>query len=59
LREVCAKEGAEAYLVNSADEIPGRVFAWEGRIGVTAGASVPEELVEEVVAALRGGGKRI
>jgi len=58
LREVCVKEGAAAYLVNSAEEIPERVFAWEGRIGVTAGASVPEELVDEVVAALRECGVR-
>ena len=55
LREVCAREGAEAYLVNSVASIPSAVFGAVGgrRVGVTAGASVPEALVEEIVSYLR------
>jgi 4-hydroxy-3-methylbut-2-enyl diphosphate reductase len=53
LREVAQKKGASAYKVVNASEI---VPAWlEGkkRIGVTAGASAPEVLVQDVIARLK------
>jgi 4-hydroxy-3-methylbut-2-enyl diphosphate reductase len=53
LREVAEREGASAYLIDSAEEIE---RAWlEGRaaVGVTAGASAPELLVEQVLERLQ------
>lgn len=53
LREVAALRGVPAHLIDTAEDI---VPAWlEGRrsIGVTAGASAPEVLIEEVIARLR------
>lgn len=53
LKEIAEKQGLPAYLIDSADEIQ---EAWlEGRkhVGVTAGASAPEILVEQVVARLK------
>jgi 4-hydroxy-3-methylbut-2-enyl diphosphate reductase len=40
---------ARVYRVNGADELPADL---SGTVGVTAGASAPEELVESVIAAL-------
>jgi 4-hydroxy-3-methylbut-2-enyl diphosphate reductase len=53
LREVAVQGGARAYLVDRADELRSEWFAGANRIGVTAGASAPEVLVDEVVASLR------
>ena len=55
---LAAKRGARAYLVESADQIDPGWIAGAGCVGVSAGASAPEVLVEEVVArleALAGG----
>ena len=52
LKEVAEQEGVEAYLINSYENIPEKVFNKSGIIGVTAGASAPEILVEEVVGKL-------
>src|SRR6266566_5104457 len=49
LREVAAKRGVAAYLVDSAEELEAEWFAGKRRIGVTAGASAPEVLVQQVV----------
>lgn len=49
LKEVAQKQGAEAYLIDSADEIQLQWLEGCQQIGVTAGASAPEYLVEEVV----------
>jgi len=58
LRELAEKHGASAYLVDGAEHIDAAWFAGKKRIGVTAGASAPEVLVQGVVARLRelGGG---
>ncbi|MBI5790841.1 MAG: 4-hydroxy-3-methylbut-2-enyl diphosphate reductase [Rhodocyclales bacterium] len=53
LREVAAIGGVPAYLVDGADQIDGAWLAGKGRIGVTAGASAPEVLVNGVVERLR------
>lgn len=49
LREVAIQHGVAAYLVDRAAEIDPGWFACAQVIGVTAGASAPESLVNEVV----------
>jgi 4-hydroxy-3-methylbut-2-enyl diphosphate reductase len=53
LREVARNLGREAYLVDKADEIDPAWIEGKRSIGVTAGASAPEVLVQEVLARLR------
>ncbi len=48
LREIAEKAGVRAYLVDSADDIDGDWLAAADCVGVTAGASAPEVLVEAV-----------
>jgi len=56
LREVAERAGTPAYLIDGADEIRRVWLENKERIGVTAGASAPEALVEEVVERLHGWG---
>jgi len=53
LREVAAKVGVPAYLVDDADGLKPEWFAGKARVGISAGASAPELLVQGVVARLR------
>jgi len=53
LREVAQKMGAAAYMVDSAADLRAEWIAGCRRVGVTAGASAPEVLVQEVVARLQ------
>ncbi|UCE85946.1 MAG: 4-hydroxy-3-methylbut-2-enyl diphosphate reductase [Deltaproteobacteria bacterium] len=53
LVELARKAGTRAKLVQTSDEIDAADIADARRIGVTAGASTPEVLVERVVARLR------
>ena len=53
LREVAAKHGVSAYMVDSAAYIEAEWLAGKRKIGVTAGASAPEILVEQVVSRLQ------
>jgi 4-hydroxy-3-methylbut-2-enyl diphosphate reductase len=53
LRELAEKQGASAYLVDGAEHIDPAWLQGKSRIGVTAGASAPEVLVQGVVARLR------
>jgi 4-hydroxy-3-methylbut-2-enyl diphosphate reductase len=53
LREVAQKNGVESYMVDNATQIDPAWVEGKQRIGVTAGASAPEILVEEVVATLK------
>ena len=53
LVEIARKAGVAAHLVQTADDILPAWFAGVGAVGVTAGASAPEALVETVVARLR------
>ncbi|MEY3264898.1 MAG: hypothetical protein RL717_2375 [Pseudomonadota bacterium] len=53
LREVAEKKGALAFMVDNASEIDPTWLEGRRRIGVTAGASAPEVLVQEVVARLK------
>ncbi len=56
LREIAANNGIEGYLIDSAEDIRPQWLQGKSRIGVTAGASAPELLVQNVVAYLRGQG---
>ena len=53
LREVAANVGIPAYLVDDADGLQPEWFAGKTRVGISAGASAPELLVQGVVARLR------
>ncbi|MHB1175664.1 MAG: 4-hydroxy-3-methylbut-2-enyl diphosphate reductase [Sulfuriferula sp.] len=53
LREVAQNLGVDAYMVDNATELKAEWLAGKTRIGVTAGASAPDVLVQEVIARLR------
>ena len=53
LRELAQKQGIQAHLIDGADDIRREWIAGKTRVGVTAGASAPESLVQGVVARLR------
>jgi 4-hydroxy-3-methylbut-2-enyl diphosphate reductase len=53
LREVAERKGAAAYLVDGADSIDPAWLRGSRRVGITAGASAPELLVQQVVARVR------
>lgn len=53
LREVAENMGAEAHMVDTAADLKPEWVAGKRRIGVTAGASAPEVLVDELVARLK------
>jgi len=60
LREVAESLGTSAYMVDTAAELKADWLAGKKRIGVTAGASAPEVLVQEVIARLGElGAKRV
>lgn len=58
LREVAEKKGVPAYMVDNAAQINPDWFAGKLRIGVTAGASAPEVLVQAVIDRLKECGAR-
>ena len=53
LREVAEKNGVESYMVDDASQIDSGWVEGKLRIGVTAGASAPEVLVQQVITRLR------
>ena len=53
LREVAEKLGTKAYMVDRADQIDSAWMNGVVRVGVTAGASAPEILVDQVIGRLR------
>jgi len=60
LREVAEHMGAQAYMVDSADDLRPEWIAGRRRIGVSAGASAPEVLVIELIERLKSlGAKRV
>lgn len=60
LREVAANVGVPAYLVNDAEGLLPEWFAGKHRVGISAGASAPEILVQGVIARLeKFGGKNV
>jgi len=57
LVEVAQREGTTAYLVDDVSEIQLDWFAGVQTVGVSAGASAPPEMVDEIVYALAGLGE--
>lgn len=53
LREVAQKKGTQAYMVDNAAQINPAWLEGKNRIGVTAGASAPEILVQAVIDRLK------
>ncbi len=53
LREVAQNLGVCSYMVDNASELKAEWLADKTRVGVTAGASAPEVLVQEVIARLK------
>ena len=53
LRDVAAKYGTPSYMVDHAGELQAEWLTGASKIGLTAGASAPDVLVQQVVARLR------
>ena len=53
LREVAQHQGVPAYMVDNATQLDAAWLAGKERVGVTAGASAPEILVQQVIEKLR------
>jgi 4-hydroxy-3-methylbut-2-enyl diphosphate reductase len=58
LREVAENQGVKAYMVDNARELDPQWVEGRSVVGVTAGASAPEVLVQQVVERLRSLGAR-
>lgn len=56
LRELAEKQGVPAYLIDGAEDVRPEWLSNARSIGVTAGASAPESLVQGVIARLREAG---
>jgi 4-hydroxy-3-methylbut-2-enyl diphosphate reductase len=56
LRELADRAGVPGFLVDGADDLKREWFDGRQRVGVTAGASAPELLVQQVVERLRSWG---
>ncbi|MBM3372895.1 MAG: 4-hydroxy-3-methylbut-2-enyl diphosphate reductase [Betaproteobacteria bacterium] len=54
LREVAEQQGVPAYMVDNAGELRREWVAGKKLVGITAGASAPEVLVQAVIERLRG-----
>ncbi len=53
LREIGSESGIRSYLLADGSELDPAWMAGAARVGITAGASAPEAMVEHVIAALR------
>jgi 4-hydroxy-3-methylbut-2-en-1-yl diphosphate reductase len=53
LREIGVEEGLPSYLIADGDELDPKWVEGVATVGLTAGASAPEELIQSVIAALR------
>jgi 4-hydroxy-3-methylbut-2-enyl diphosphate reductase len=56
LRELADRLGTPAYMVDSAADLQEAWFEGSQKVGLTAGASAPDVLVQEVIARLRAMG---
>ncbi|MEE4245599.1 MAG: 4-hydroxy-3-methylbut-2-enyl diphosphate reductase [Kangiellaceae bacterium] len=59
LRELAENQGTKAYLIDNAEEIQRSWLAGAKSIGITAGASAPEVLVQNVIERLKSMGGHI
>jgi 4-hydroxy-3-methylbut-2-en-1-yl diphosphate reductase len=59
LRELAERIGAKAYLIDNEKQLQKTWFDGVNKIGLTAGASAPEVLIQQVVARLREWGGQI
>ena len=53
LREIGVEEGLPSYLIADGDELDPKWVEGVATVGLTAGASAPEELIQSVITALR------
>jgi len=53
LRELGSRMGADSYMIDSPEELQNEWFVGKHRVGLTAGASAPEVLVQDVIHRLR------
>ncbi|MCE2658762.1 MAG: 4-hydroxy-3-methylbut-2-enyl diphosphate reductase [Rubrivivax sp.] len=53
LRELAERLGTPAYMVDAADDLRAEWFVGRQKVGLTAGASAPDILVQQVIARLR------
>jgi 4-hydroxy-3-methylbut-2-enyl diphosphate reductase len=58
LREIAAAAGIPAYLIDGPGDLRHEWLSGRQRVGVTAGASAPENVVQQVVAKLREWGEK-
>ena len=56
LREVAERHGVPAYLLDGAEDLQPNWLAGKSRVGITAGASAPEALVQGLVSAVKAMG---
>ena len=49
LKELAEKSGSKSYLIDDPDQISGDMLENVSSLGITAGASAPEELVQSIV----------
>jgi 4-hydroxy-3-methylbut-2-enyl diphosphate reductase len=56
LREVGARMGVDAHMVENASQLNPEWLVGKRRVGITAGASAPEVLVTELIAILKSHG---
>ena len=58
LSELALRQGVEAHLIDSADDFSESWFRDKTRVGITAGASAPEVLVQQVIKRVQSEGGR-
>jgi 4-hydroxy-3-methylbut-2-enyl diphosphate reductase len=59
LRELASKMGVPAYLVDDPKQVKPEWFFGKKRVGISAGASAPENLTQEIISEIREYGLRI
>jgi 4-hydroxy-3-methylbut-2-enyl diphosphate reductase len=59
LRELAAKMGVPAYLVDDPRQVKPEWFLDKKRVGISAGASAPENLTQEIISVVRNYGLRV
>ena len=55
LRDICEEQGIPAYHIETADEIQEAWLEGKINIGITAGASTPDWMIEDIASTINGG----